>query len=122
MALKGVYDFLDGFLVCNSCDHSRRMFELFSLKVFNQERIPKKVPQFYLALPHTITKEGFEWYKQEIQELKAELEKEFSLKEISPEKLEDAIEVYNKNKDKFYEYITAQSLDNPLYQEIREPS
>jgi benzoyl-CoA reductase subunit C len=98
MALKGVYDFLDGFLVCNSCDHSRRMFELFSLKVFNQERIPKKVPQFYLALPHTITKEGFEWYKQEIQELKAELEKEFSLKEISPEKLEDAIEVYNKNR------------------------
>lgn len=98
LALKGSYDFLDGFLVCNSCDHSRRMFELFSLKVFNQERIPKKVPQFYLALPHTITKEGFEWYKQEIQELKIELEQEFNLKEISPEKIEDAIEVYNKNR------------------------
>jgi benzoyl-CoA reductase subunit C len=67
LALKGSYDFLDGFLVCNSCDHSRRMFELFSLKVFNQERNPKKVPEFYLALPHTITKEGFEWYKQEIK-------------------------------------------------------
>jgi len=98
LALKGSYDFLDGFLVCNSCDHSRRMFELFSLKVFNQERIPKKVPQFYLALPHIITEQGFEWFKQEIRELKSELEKEFSLKEISLEKLIDAIEVYNKNR------------------------
>ncbi len=98
LALKGSYDFLDGFLVCNSCDHSRRMFELFSLKVFNQERITKKVPEFYLALPHTITKEGFEWYKQEIQELKTELEEAFNLQEISSEKLEDAIEVYNKNR------------------------
>jgi benzoyl-CoA reductase/2-hydroxyglutaryl-CoA dehydratase subunit BcrC/BadD/HgdB len=98
LALKGTYDFLDGFLVCNSCDHSRRMFELFSLKVFNQERIKKKVPQFYLALPHTITKEGFEWYKLEIQELKNELEKEFDLKEISPEELNDSIEIYNQNR------------------------
>jgi benzoyl-CoA reductase/2-hydroxyglutaryl-CoA dehydratase subunit BcrC/BadD/HgdB len=98
LALKGVYDFLDGFLVCNSCDHSRRMFELFSLKVFNGERIPKKVPQFYLALPHTITEEGFEWYKQEIQELKAELENKFNLKEISSEMLKDAIEIYNRNR------------------------
>lgn len=98
LALKGSYDFLDGFLVCNSCDHSRRMFELFSLKVFNQERVTKKVPQFYLALPHTITKEGFEWYKQEIQELKSELEKQFNLDEISPEKLKNAIKVYNQNR------------------------
>ena len=98
LALKGSYDFLDGFLVCNSCDHSRRMFELFSLKVFNKKRIPKKVPEFYLALPHTITKEGFEWYKQEIQELKVELETKYNLKEISPQKLEDAIEIYNKNR------------------------
>ena len=37
MALRGIYDFLDGFLICNSCDHSRRMFELFDLKVFNRE-------------------------------------------------------------------------------------
>lgn len=37
MALKGVNDFLDGFLVCNSCDHSLRMFEVFDLKVFNRE-------------------------------------------------------------------------------------
>jgi benzoyl-CoA reductase subunit C len=98
LALRGSYDFLDGFLVCNSCDHSRRMFELFSLKVFNQERFKKKVPQFYLALPHTITKEGFEWYKQEIQELKSELEEEFNLDEISHESLKKAIEIYNQNR------------------------
>ena len=47
MALHGNYDFLDGLLICNSCDHSRRMFESFDLKVFNREDFKKKVPKFY---------------------------------------------------------------------------
>jgi len=98
LALRGNYDFLDGFLVCNSCDHSRRMFELFNLKVFNRENFNKKVPQFYLALPHVITDEGFEWYKKEIEELKEELEKAYQIKEITNEKLLESINIYNENR------------------------
>jgi len=41
MALRGMYDFLDGLVICNSCDHSRRMFELFDMKVFNREDFKK---------------------------------------------------------------------------------
>jgi hypothetical protein len=37
LPLQGFYDFLDGFVVCNRCDHSRRMFELFDLQVFNRK-------------------------------------------------------------------------------------
>lgn len=98
MALRGLYDFLDGFLVCNSCDHSRRMFELFNLKVFNRENFKKKVHSFYLALPHVITDEGFEWYKKEVEELKEELEQNFEIKTISNEKLTKSIEIYNENR------------------------
>ena len=98
LALRGGYDFLDGFLVCNSCDHSRRMFELFDLKVFNREGFSKKVPQFYLALPHVITDEGFEWYKKEVEELKEELEDTYQIKEITNEKLRESIELYNENR------------------------
>ncbi len=98
LALRGGYDFLDGFLVCNSCDHSRRMFELFNLKVFNRENFNKKVPQFYLALPHVITDEGFEWYKKEVEELKEELEKAYQIKEITNEKLLESINIYNENR------------------------
>ncbi|MFX0018707.1 MAG: 2-hydroxyacyl-CoA dehydratase subunit D [Promethearchaeota archaeon] len=98
LALRGGYDFLDGFLVCNSCDHSRRMFELFNLKVFNRENFNKKVPQFYIALPHVITDEGFEWYKKEVEELKEELEKAYQIKEITNEKLLKSIHIYNENR------------------------
>jgi len=98
MALKGIYDFLDGFLVCNSCDHSRRMFELFDLKVFNRENFKKKVSRFYLAIPHIITDEGFEWYKKEVEELKEELQKNFNIRTISNEKLIESIKVFNENR------------------------
>ena len=98
LALKGGYDFLDGFLVCNSCDHSRRMFELFDLKVFKREGFNKVVPRFYLALPHVITQEGFEWYKKEVEELKKEIEIAYNLNEITDYKLKHAIEIYNENR------------------------
>ena len=74
MALRGLYDFLDGILICNSCDHSRRMFELFDLKVFGRENYPKPTSRFYYSIPHVITNEGFEWYLNEIQELKTKFE------------------------------------------------
>lgn len=98
LALRGGYDFLDGFLVCNSCDHSRRMFELFDLKVFNRENFNKKVPQFYLALPHIITDEGFEWYKKEVEELKIKLEQNYQIKQITNDRLLESIRVYNENR------------------------
>lgn len=98
MALKGIYDFLDGFLVCNSCDHSRRMYELFDLKVFNRENFKKKVSRFYLAIPHIITDEGFEWYKKEVEELKEELQENFNIAKISNEKLIESIKIFNENR------------------------
>ncbi len=113
MALKGLYDFLDGFLVLNSCDHSRRMFELFDLKVFNRENFKKKVERFYLALPHIITKEGFEWYKKEIEELKEELEHKFNIQEISDTKLKNSIDIHNENRRLLREIHNLRIQTNP---------
>ncbi len=113
MALKGIYDFLDGFLVCNSCDHSRRMYELFDLKVFSRENFRKNVHRFYLALPHIITDEGFEWYKREVEELKEELEQNFKINEITNEKLTKSIEIYNENRKLLRELHKLRIQKNP---------
>jgi len=96
-----MYDFLDGLVICNSCDHSRRMFELFDMKVFNREDFKKKVPRFYLAMPHILTEEGFNWYYKEIEELKNELDQTYSgsNNQISDESLINTIKIYNKNRD-----------------------
>ncbi|MFX1356800.1 MAG: 2-hydroxyacyl-CoA dehydratase subunit D [Promethearchaeota archaeon] len=113
LALKGGYDFLDGFLVCNSCDHSRRMFELFDLKVFKREGFNKTVPRFYLALPHVITNEGFDWYKKEIEEFKREIEIAYNLNEISDEKLLHSIEIYNENRELLRDLHQLRIQENP---------
>ena len=113
LALQGVYDFLDGFVVCNSCDHSRRMFELFDLKVFNREGFNKQVPRFYLALPHIITEEGFGWYKKEVEEFKQELEKSFNLDKITNEDLIESINIYNENRKLLREIHNLRILDTP---------
>ncbi|MFX1316785.1 MAG: 2-hydroxyacyl-CoA dehydratase family protein [Promethearchaeota archaeon] len=113
MALKGIYDFLDGFVVCNSCDHSRRMFELFDLKVFNRKNFKKKVSRFYLALPHIITDEGFEWYKKEVEEFKEEIEANFNIEKISDEKLIESIKIFNENRKILREIHKLRIHDSP---------
>jgi benzoyl-CoA reductase/2-hydroxyglutaryl-CoA dehydratase subunit BcrC/BadD/HgdB len=113
MALKGIYDFLDGYVVCNSCDHSRRMFELFDLKVFNRQNFKKKVERFYLALPHIITNEGFDWYKKEIEEFKEELEVKFNTQEISIEKLNNSVKIHNENRNLLREIHKLRIQNNP---------
>ncbi len=113
MALRGIYDFLDGLAICNSCDHSRRMFELFDLKVFKRPNLNKKVPRFYLALPHVITEEGFDWYYKEIQEFKEEIETNFCSESISEESLINAINLYNENRHFLREIHELRNKDVP---------
>ena len=52
-----------------------------------------------LPLPHVITDEGFEWYKQEIEELKTEIEENYKISNISNEKLMESIQIHNENRN-----------------------
>ncbi len=113
MALRGLYDFLDGILICNSCDHSRRMFELFDLKVFGREKNPKPTSSFYYSIPHVITNEGFGWYYNEIQELKAKLEEKYIQATITKQDLIDSIDIYNTNRDLLRKIHKLRILDSP---------
>jgi benzoyl-CoA reductase subunit C len=71
------------------------------MKVFNRKDFKKKVPRFYLAMPHILTDEGFKWYYKEIEELKEELSHSYSgnIKAITDESLIKSIKIYNKNRD-----------------------
>ncbi|MBY9009873.1 MAG: 2-hydroxyacyl-CoA dehydratase [Candidatus Lokiarchaeota archaeon] len=113
MALRGIYDFLDGILICNSCDHSRRMFELFDLKVFGRENYSKPTSRFYYSLPHVITDEGFKWYYDEIQELKTELEEKFNQETITNQDLFESINIYNTNRELLRKIHEMRIIDAP---------
>ena len=112
LALRGGFDFLDGYLICNSCDHTRRMFEIFNMKVFNREGFNKKVPRFYFSVPHIISEEGFSWYWQEIVELKEELETVYNV-DITDNSLENSIKVHNENRRLLREIHSLRILENP---------
>jgi benzoyl-CoA reductase subunit C len=112
LALRGGFDFFDGFLICNSCDHSRRMYEIFDMKVFNREGFNKKVPRFYISVPHVITEEGFGWFKQEVEELKQEIESAYDVK-INDSDLKNSIKVFNENRSLLREIHKLRILDNP---------
>ncbi|MFO8017807.1 MAG: 2-hydroxyacyl-CoA dehydratase family protein [Promethearchaeia archaeon] len=99
MALRGGYNFLDGLFVSNSCDHSRRMYEIFDLTVFERDTYTAKPPCFYTAVPHVLTEEGLEWYKREVRNFKNELLDEYNIPEITAKKLTNSIEIYNKNRE-----------------------
>ena len=113
LALRGGFDFLDGLFVTNCCDHARRMHELYDLVVFKRKEIKQKPPQFYVALPHVINEDGFEWYLDEIILLKEQIEQKYNLKEIDNSQLKEAINIYNENRSLLREIYNLRTLDNP---------
>ncbi|MBD3212782.1 MAG: hypothetical protein GF311_09245 [Candidatus Lokiarchaeota archaeon] len=112
LALDGEYDFLDGLFICNSCDHSRRMFEIYDMVVFKRDGFNKLVPRFYIALPHIISEEGFQWFYEEIKELKEKIQKAYDV-EITDEGLKSSITLYNQNRRLMREIFDLRVLDSP---------
>ena len=89
-ALKGGYDFLDGLVSLNSCDHVRRTFDNW---------IHEKSPKFtyFLSVPHHASAEAIEWYEKEIQMFKNKLQESFKV-EITEDKLKNSIKVFNETR------------------------
>jgi benzoyl-CoA reductase/2-hydroxyglutaryl-CoA dehydratase subunit BcrC/BadD/HgdB len=112
LALDGEYDFLDGLFICNSCDHSRRMFEIYDMVVFKRDGFNKLVPRFYIALPHIISEEGFQWFYEEIRELKEKIEKAYDV-EITDEDLRSSNALYNQNRHLLRKIFDLRMLDSP---------
>jgi benzoyl-CoA reductase subunit C len=89
LALGNHYNFLDGLVVGNTCDHIRRMYDIFGKKLqFN--------PRFFLSLPHVFSDEGKAWVRKELEQFMLQLSQEFKC-EISPKDLRQSLEVYRKN-------------------------
>jgi len=105
---KGVFDFLDGVVIANSCDNIRRIYDIL------REKRPYPFMHF-ISIPHKAGSEGaLNWFKDEVTHFKENIERFFGIR-ISEEALSDAIEVYNETRDllrKLYEL--RQEVNPPL--------
>jgi benzoyl-CoA reductase subunit C len=89
-ALKGEYDFLDALVCISSCDHVRRVYD-------NWERnLPTPFVKI-MSLPKKIGEPQVEWYRDEINLLRGDLENHFGV-QISDERLRQAIKLRNETR------------------------
>jgi benzoyl-CoA reductase subunit C len=89
-ALKGKYDYLDGYIVSNTCDNCGMMYDMWKYHV--------KVPYFYfINTPHTRGEKAHGFFYEEVNRFKESLENNFKI-DISKESLKKAINVYNENR------------------------
>lgn len=90
MALQGEYDFVEGILWLNNCDHVRRIYDNWKRKV--------KTPFVHMmSLPKKTTEVQVEWYRDEMANLKEAVEKHFGVA-ITDERLWEAIRLHNETR------------------------
>ncbi len=106
LAFGGKYNFLDGAVFINGCDHIRRAFD-------NWQAHSSALPFMYiLPVPHVINAGGFAWYKEEVVKVKKVVEERFGV-QISNDKLSEAIQIYNQSRRLLQKLYDLRAGDNP---------
>lgn len=89
-ARQGRYDFLDGFVTLNTCDHIRRLYDVWHAYQGTSFT-------HIMALPHKVSPKALDYFAGEVARFKGSLEEAFGV-EIAEESLREAIEVYNRTR------------------------
>jgi benzoyl-CoA reductase subunit C len=90
LAFNDAYDFLDGVVVINSCDHVRRLYDIWRRKM--------RTPFVHLlAAPHMAGDDQIDWFRDELATLKKALEEHFGVR-ITPERLRESIRIQNETR------------------------
>ena len=92
LGLDGTYDFLDGLVETNGCDHLRGMFE-------NWQYVKKLGFFHYLHVPHLINEEALEFFAEEL-ELYQEAVSGYFHADVSDPSLQEAMESSNRVRGK----------------------
>jgi benzoyl-CoA reductase/2-hydroxyglutaryl-CoA dehydratase subunit BcrC/BadD/HgdB len=105
MALKGDYDFIDGLVMFNSCDHIRRVYDHWVRQV--------DTPFVrMLSLPRKAEPPQVEWFREELSILREEMKEHFGV-EITDDGLRQAIVLHNESRRLLRVMYEQRKGDNP---------
>lgn len=90
MALKGRYEFLDGFVAPHSCDTIERMYHIW------RSNTPSPFSHL-INVPHMMGPSSAQFYKSELRYYASSLEA-FSGRKLDPEALRQTIRLYNRRR------------------------
>mgnify|MGYP006282246751 CR=1 FL=1 len=111
LILNNQYQFLDGLLLGNTCDHIRRIYDILNLKA--EELDLEKLPLFFISLPHEFTIQAWNWVKEEILLVKNAIEERYGVN-ITDEMLRKAIKIHKKNCELMEKLAEFRSYPNPI--------
>src|SRR3990167_8967861 len=88
--LQGVYNFLDGVTIVNTCDVRRRLYDAW-------RRYVKTSFCHIIDLPRTVSQESKSYFKNQLTLFKKAIEEQFKRK-ITDSSLREAISVWNETR------------------------
>lgn len=105
MALKGEYDFIDGLVLFNSCDHIRRIYDHWIRQI---ETPFVKI----LSLPKKAETPQVEWFREELSILRDDMQDQFGV-QITDDKLRESIKLHNETRGLLRKLYELRKADNP---------
>lgn len=106
-ALEGEYESLDGFVFTNSCDNMRRVYD--TLKELKSNDFPFIE---FISVPHKISDQSTAFYRDQLIKFQDKLE-QFSGVKVKPEKLNNAVQTYNRTRTLLRKLYDLRSNDTP---------
>ena len=105
-ALRGAYDFLDGWVTPDSCDSRINLY-----RIWNYNRpLPYS---YWLNVPNFLDEDCFKFFKEELFLFKQSIEK-LTQMEISDQRLQHAIELHNQQRTLLRELYQLRKPEPPL--------
>lgn len=105
MALSGGYDFIDGMVFFNSCDHIRRVYDHW-VRQLDTPFVE------ILSWPKKAGAEQVEWFRGELERLVSGIEKHFGV-EVRDDALRQAIALHNEGRRLLREVYALRKSDAP---------
>lgn len=106
LALRGEYDFLDGFIMPHDCDNKVKVYDIW-------KHVIKPAFSHFINVPHTRSQPSHEFLLAELTTLKRSIEK-FTDREITEERLNEAIMLHNENRALVKQLYALRKNDPPL--------
>jgi len=105
LALAERYDFLDGAVFLNTCDHVRRANDVWRAKT--------NLGFFgFLSVPRNARESLLPWYVEEVSNLKSQMEQHFGIK-VSEDSLREAIQLHNQVRQRLITLNELRGQDPP---------
>lgn len=107
IALRGDYDFLDGFVQSHGCDNIEKIYNIW------REWIKPPYAHF-INTPHSVSQPSIEFMEAEFKTFKRSLERKMVGEEITDARISEAIKLHNDNRALVRELYELRKEDPPL--------